>query len=84
MCGRWAQHVSCTLTARGVRCAVLDDWAEFHQQMLVKLLWSSIFWLLSAGLGAKPVRAGASQQGASQEGRIGGQQQGQQQQRQQA
>jgi hypothetical protein len=59
VCGPWAAHVASTLRANGVRCAVMDDWQQFQQAMLVKLLWSCVFWLLSAGLGGKPVsRAG--------------------------
>jgi len=55
VCGPWARHVAHTLTANDVRCTVIEDWQEFRQLMLVKLLWSCIFWLLSAGLGGKPV-----------------------------
>jgi hypothetical protein len=58
VCGPHAQHVSDTLSSNGVRCAVLQNWDQFQQQMLNKLLWSSIFWLLSAGLGGMPVRLG--------------------------
>lgn len=55
MCGPLAEHVAATLQSNGVRCAVIEDWQAFHQRMLVKLLWACIFWLLSAGLGGKPV-----------------------------
>jgi hypothetical protein len=55
VCGPLSQHVADTLQANGVTCAVVADWACFHQLMLVKLLWSCIFWLLSAGLGGKTV-----------------------------
>jgi hypothetical protein len=68
VCGPWAAHVASTLRANGVRCAVVDDWQQFQQAMLVKLLWSCIFWLLSAGLGGKPVSRG----GGGPRGRKGG------------
>jgi hypothetical protein len=57
VCGPLSQHVADTLQANGVTCAVVDDWDQFHQLMLVKLLWSCIFWLLSAGLGGATVSA---------------------------
>jgi hypothetical protein len=47
--------VSQVLKAGGVRSAVVADWNEFRGLLVEKLLWSSIFWLLSAALGAKPV-----------------------------
>ena len=44
------------LESGGVRAAVIDDWTDFSNRTVEKLLWSSIFWLLSAALGGKPVR----------------------------
>ena len=44
------------LESGGVHAAAIDDWATFCDLTVEKLLWSSIFWLLSAGLGGKPVR----------------------------
>lgn len=45
------------LKAGGVRSAIVEDWDTFCGLVVEKLLWSSIFWLLSAAMGAKPVRA---------------------------
>ncbi|GAQ90061.1 hypothetical protein KFL_005940060 [Klebsormidium nitens] len=53
--GRWATTVVEILESGGVRAAVIDDWATFSGLTVEKLLWSSIFWLLSAGLAGKPV-----------------------------
>lgn len=53
---RWASTVVEMLESGGVRAAVIDDWATFCDLTVEKLLWSCIFWLLSAGLGGKPVR----------------------------
>jgi hypothetical protein len=39
----------------GVSCKQLRSWQEFRSAMVVKLLWSCIFWLLSAGLGGATV-----------------------------
>jgi hypothetical protein len=53
---RWADAVTQVLQAGGVRSAVVADWEKFCGLVVEKLLWSSIFWLLSAALGAEPVR----------------------------
>jgi hypothetical protein len=46
----------------GVSCKQLSSWQEYDSAMVVKLLWSCIFWLLSAGLGGATVRAAAAAQ----------------------
>lgn len=53
--GPMSQHVQQLLQQGGVSCKVLDSWEEYSSAMVVKLLWSSIFWLLSAALGGIPV-----------------------------
>lgn len=52
---RWADSLSGLLAAGGVRCrAVKHD--EFLELMSEKLIWASIFWLLSTALGGLPVK----------------------------
>jgi len=53
--GAWAAHAARALAAGGVRCRVEADWLEFQRAMVVKLLWASIFWMMSAALGAETV-----------------------------
>jgi hypothetical protein len=55
--GPWAEHAAATLRAGGVTCGVTDSWKEFRLKMVTKLLWSCLFWMMSAGLGGKPVSA---------------------------
>lgn len=63
--GPHSSHVVQLLQHGGVSCKQLGSWAEYRSAMVVKLLWSCIFWLLSAGLGGATVgsivqqRAGA-------------------------
>jgi hypothetical protein len=54
-CGPLADHAAAVLQAGGVSCKALSRREEYHQAMAVKLLWSSIFWLVSAGLGGVTV-----------------------------
>eukprot|EP00878_Enallax_costatus_P015307 GHUV01016030.1.p1 GENE.GHUV01016030.1~~GHUV01016030.1.p1 ORF type:complete len:201 (+),score=67.72 GHUV01016030.1:139-741(+) len=49
--GPLSTHVQQLLQQGGVRCRIIDSWEEYCAAMVVKLLWSCIFWLLSAGLG---------------------------------
>lgn len=48
--GPLSAHVQQLLQHGGVRCRIIDSWEQFGATMVVKLLWSSTFWLLSAGL----------------------------------
>lgn len=50
VCGPYSGHVQQLLQQGGVSCKVLGSWHDYNSAMVVKLLWSSIFWLLSAGL----------------------------------
>ena len=54
--GRWAAHVAAVLAAGGVRCRVEADWGAFQDAAAAKLVWSCIFWVLSAALGSATVR----------------------------
>lgn len=52
---RWATSLCGLLQGGGIRCReVTAD--EYRPLMVEKLLWSSIFWLLSDVLGGLPVR----------------------------
>lgn len=63
-CGPHAEPLAALLRGGGVACrAVQRD--EFLALMLCKLLWSCIYWLLSAGLGGVPVGALADAHGAA-------------------
>ncbi|KAF6264062.1 hypothetical protein COO60DRAFT_269918 [Scenedesmus sp. NREL 46B-D3] len=55
VCGSQSSHVVQLLQHGGVSCKQLGSWQEYHRAMVVKLLWSCIFWLLSAGLGGATV-----------------------------
>eukprot|EP00879_Flechtneria_rotunda_P018830 GHRR01019764.1.p1 GENE.GHRR01019764.1~~GHRR01019764.1.p1 ORF type:complete len:257 (+),score=103.73 GHRR01019764.1:252-1022(+) len=57
LCGHWGPHVARLLQQGGVQCRVLDSWQLYKSEMVVKLLWSSIFWLLSAAHGGMQVGA---------------------------
>ncbi|KIY95098.1 hypothetical protein MNEG_12864 [Monoraphidium neglectum] len=49
--GRWAEHAAAALAGGGVACRVEAGWREFQEAVAAKLLWSSIFWVMSAALG---------------------------------
>jgi hypothetical protein len=40
----------------GLTCSIASDHTALQQIQLQKLLWASIFWMMSAGLGGKKVR----------------------------
>lgn len=48
--GRWASVICETMQAGGLQCSSVS-YGIFFEVMIEKLLWSSIFWLLSAALG---------------------------------
>ncbi|KAG2442911.1 hypothetical protein HXX76_002987 [Chlamydomonas incerta] len=52
--GRWAQHVSHTLSRGGVRCRAVGG-ADMYGAVVEKLLWASVFWMMSAALGGMNV-----------------------------
>jgi hypothetical protein len=54
--GQHADHVAAVLAAGGVRCQVLGTQA-YRAQLVEKLLWASVFWLMSSALGGKQVRS---------------------------
>lgn len=58
--GPHSSHVVQLLQHGGVSCKQLGSWAEYRSAMVVKLLWSCIFWLLSAGLGGATVSGAAA------------------------
>jgi hypothetical protein len=58
--GPWAEHAAAALRAGGVTCGVTHSWEEFSIKMVTKLLWSCLFWMMSAALGGKPVSGWAS------------------------
>ncbi|PRW20482.1 hypothetical protein C2E21_8909 [Chlorella sorokiniana] len=58
----WAGAVAALLHRGGVQCRTVER-GEFLALMIEKLLWASIYWLLSAGLGGLPVGAVAQQHG---------------------
>ncbi|KAI7840115.1 hypothetical protein COHA_006156 [Chlorella ohadii] len=62
VCGRWAGSVAALLHRGCVQCRVVER-GEFQALMIEKLLWASIYWLLSAGLNGLPVGAIAQQHG---------------------
>ncbi|KAL4422496.1 hypothetical protein ABPG75_008693 [Micractinium tetrahymenae] len=64
--GRWAGALSEVLQAGGVACRPVER-SEFLALMVEKLLWASIYWLLSAGLGGLPVGRVAQQHGEAAE-----------------
>ncbi|KAH7421114.1 hypothetical protein KP509_13G041000 [Ceratopteris richardii] len=49
--GRWGDAMSQIMQNGGLGCSVLRSHEEFLEVMIEKLLWSSIFWLLSDALG---------------------------------
>ncbi|GLC35779.1 hypothetical protein PLESTB_000493400 [Pleodorina starrii] len=53
-CGRWADHVASTLARGAVSCAVVGD-GVMYRALAEKMLWASIFWLLSTALGGAKV-----------------------------
>lgn len=55
--GRWAAAAAETLAAAGVAARVEPEWLEFQRAVAVKLLWASIFWLMSDALGGATVSA---------------------------
>ncbi|KAL4421075.1 hypothetical protein ABPG77_001370 [Micractinium sp. CCAP 211/92] len=64
--GRWANELAQVLQAGGVACRPVQG-GEYLALMVEKLLWASIYWLLSAGLGGLPVGPVAQQHGEAAE-----------------
>lgn len=54
--GRWATVISQIMKTGGLECSTVT-YGMFLEVMVEKLLWSSIFWLLSAALGGQSVGA---------------------------
>lgn len=54
---RWSNHVVDTLTSGGVTCRAVSP-RDVHVAAVQKLLWSCIFWMMSAALGGKQVSGG--------------------------
>jgi hypothetical protein len=54
VCGPHAAPLAALLHSGGVGCRIVQR-EEYLALMLCKLLWSCIYWLLSAGLGGVPV-----------------------------
>ncbi|PNW84988.1 hypothetical protein CHLRE_03g167050v5 [Chlamydomonas reinhardtii] len=52
--GRWAQHVSRTLSRGAVRCRAVGG-ADMYGAVVEKLLWACVFWMMSAALGGMNV-----------------------------
>ena len=52
---RWAGIVAQIMQSGGLECTTVSSREDFFETMWVKLLWSSIFWLLSDALGGLPV-----------------------------
>lgn len=52
--GRWASTVAGIMQRGGLQCSTLSH-EQFLEVMIEKLLWGSIFWLLSDALGTLPV-----------------------------
>lgn len=52
--GAWAGHVQEVLQAGGVACATVGP-REYAQHMVGKLLWASVFWMMSAAQGGAKV-----------------------------
>eukprot|EP00877_Chromochloris_zofingiensis_P010151 jgi/Chrzof1/538/Cz01g19140.t1 len=48
--GAWTRHVQQALQAGGITCNIADS-QSFQQQMIIKLLWSTLFWMMCAALG---------------------------------
>ncbi|CAM6116751.1 unnamed protein product [Calypogeia fissa] len=53
--GRWASVVVSLMHKAGLPSSVVGSHEPFLESVVEKLLWSSIFWLLSAALGGLPV-----------------------------
>ena len=58
---RWAGIVAQIMQSGGLECNHISSHEDFVEAMWEKLLWSSIFWLLSDALGGLPVGAIAQQ-----------------------
>ena len=56
--GPWAEHVAELFQEAGVQCQVLQSRALYQDRMIEKLLWSCIFWMMSAALKGMQVRRG--------------------------
>lgn len=52
--GRHAAIICATLQEGGLHCREVG-WPDYQSRMVVKLLWASVFWALSAALGGLPV-----------------------------
>ena len=52
------------LHAGGIRCRAVER-EEYLALMIEKLLWASVYWLLSAGLGGLPVGTIAQEHGGA-------------------
>lgn len=55
--GVWGSHVQTVLHGGGLSCEVVAP-QEYQLRMLEKLMWASVFWVMSAALGGAKVGRG--------------------------